>query len=298
MRWYALLQSCVDLIYPPRCVVVGCGSRGAWLCPACLAGISPLPTPRCMVCGDSLDAGGIRDGREADDRLRLLLAVRPGFCLACLRDPPPFRRAVSAGAYARPLRDAIHALKFRGVAAAAPLLGGLAAAAYREAGTDRFGPVPGGMICVMPVPAHPHRTAARGVDHTRRLAEAVAAALGCPLDARTLIRARDTRPQVGLAPDERSRNVEGAFEVRRCVFGATVILVDDVMTTGATTRACAQALAAAGAPAVDVCTVARAVCRHGADWPRRGRLTIIPAPNQPSSMAGDLDLTRRRWRWK
>jgi ComF family protein len=265
MRWHVLFQSCVDLIYPPRCVVVGCGRRGVWLCSTCLSVISPLPVPCCVVCGDGLDALECSDPRRPS-----------GVCRACLRDPPPFRRSVSAGVYEGPLRDAIHALKFRGVAAVAPLLGGLAAAAYREAGTgtELGDPVPDGAICVMPVPAHPRRTAARGVDHTRRLAEAVAAGLGCPLEAHALIRARNTRPQVGLAPDDRRRNVDGAFEVRRCVPGATVILVDDVMTTGATTRACAQALVAAGVRAVDVCTVARAVSGAGRAMPSQA--TVLP----------------------
>lgn len=257
MRWHAFFQSCIDLIYPPRCVVGGCDRRGTWLCPACLAGVAPLPIPRCTVCGDGLDA------------LDCLDPGQTSLCRACLRDPPPFRRTVSAGVYERPLRDAIHALKFRGVAAVAPLLGGLAAAAYREAGTEHIDPISAGAVCVMPVPAHPRRTAARGVDHTRRLAEAVAAALGCPLATHTLIRARDTRPQVGLAPDERRRNVEGAFEVVRRGPRTTVILVDDVMTTGATLRACAGALVAEGVRAIDVCTVARAV--SGASRTGQGR---------------------------
>ncbi len=256
MRLNTLWPAFLDVLFPPRCVVAGCGVRGGWLCAGCLAGIAPLPPVRCPRCGDA--------------------TAGPGPCPGCRRDPPRFDRVVAAGVYTSPLRDAIHALKFHGQAQVAPLLGVLAAAALVEgAGASGqgggfgqgsgIGAVPDRAAgVVVPVPSHPRRTAARGVDHTHCLAAAVARALDLPLAPGVLLRVRDTRPQVGLAPGERRRNVEGAFavaafEVATLGSARCVILVDDVMTTGATTRACAAALAAGGARRVVVCAVARAI---------------------------------------
>jgi len=236
MRWCALWTACLDLIFPPRCVAAGCGAPGRWLCPDCVARIGALPSPRCPRCGDATAA--------------------PGPCRECRADPPPFRRAVAAGVYAGPLRDAIHALKYRGAVAVAPALAGLAADALRVTGLAAD-------ACVVPVPSHPNRVAGRGVDHSRR-ADAVAHALALPLAGGVLVRARDTRPQVGLTPAERHANVAGAFEMVRRLECGTAIVVDDVMTTGATARACAAAVRAAGVRRVEVCTVARAIS-HGAD---------------------------------
>ncbi len=162
---------------------------------------------------------------------------------------PSFDGLITAGLYVSPLRDAIQALKYGGVRPLAPTLARLAAP-----GLAAIAPA-----VVAPVPSHPRRVAARGLDHTRLLAREVAQATDLPWLPDLLVRTRATLPQVGLERAARRANVAGAFRVQARVPTPVVVLVDDVLTTGATASACAEALRAAGAARVVACTVARAV---------------------------------------
>jgi ComF family protein len=226
-----LSDTALDWLFPPRCVVRGCGRRGAWLCAACLAAVRPPPAPLCARCGAPCA------GQACGD-------------CAALR--PAFERAVAAGLYEPPLRDAIQALKYGGVRTLARPLGRLAAVPLRL----RLAPPADALL--VPVPSHHRRAASRGLDHTVLLVAELARSTGTAASLDLLTRPRATRPQVGLTPAGRRANVAGAFAVRGRLDGRTVVLVDDVLTTGATASACAEALAAAGAARVLVCTVARA----------------------------------------
>jgi ComF family protein len=169
--------------------------------------------------------------------------------------PPAFSCARAAGEYEGALRDIVHALKYDGRRSlAAPL-----AALMRESGSDLLLHAD----LVVPVPLHPWRRLRRGFNQ----ADDLAGRLEMPV-CRALWRERATRPQTGLRPAERRRNVRHAFRVsplvrRSRLHGARVVLVDDVRTTGATLDACARALRDAGAHEVVALTAAQA--------PPRGR---------------------------
>jgi ComF family protein len=154
----------------------------------------------------------------------------------------------AAGLFGGPLADAVHAFKYGGRPALARPLGAWLA---------RRAPLPEGAL-VVSVPLARARRVARGYDQAALLADALARAAGRRRAAAALRRVRETPPQVGKTREERARNVARAFEARAAVAGRDVVLVDDVVTTGATADAAAAALRRAGARSVVVVALARA----------------------------------------
>jgi ComF family protein len=209
----------LDGFYPPRCG--GCDRRGTWLCPDCSSLIADAP------------ARG-----EAVARLAAL---------------------VCAGAFAGPLREAVHKLKYEcDTPLAKPLAGFLSGALERDGSwVDSEGEMP----VLVPVPLHPSRQKGRGYNQAVLIARELGALTGWPVRD-GLARVRDTRSQVGLTPEERAANVRDAFEWRDGQPPAFAMLVDDVCTTGATLSECAYALVSAGARRVTAAVVARAVSTH------------------------------------
>ncbi|MCC7019447.1 MAG: ComF family protein [Ardenticatenales bacterium] len=242
----ALAEVWLDCLFPPRCLSPGCSRRGAWICAPCLAGAPALPKRRCAICGDAVLAARA-DARSASPR-----------CRRCLAQPPAFDLAVAPWLHAPPVTDWIHALKYDRRRRVADLAGQCAAAVVRP----HLGPDLARTV-VVPVPTHAERRAERGIDVPARLAAVVAASLGVPVAVDALERVRATPPQVGTSRAERLANVLGAIEARRPVCLEHAVVVDDVLTTGATGEACARALKAAGAKRVVVVTLARAT--HGGD---------------------------------
>ncbi len=237
----SLLSAVFDWLYPPQCIEPTCRQPGAWLCGECLARVCPVPWPTCARCALPL---------RGDQPSRRKMWV----CPRCRADPPPFRHATAAGLYSGVLRRGIHALKFYRNLAVAPELAALAAAEVDRNVADN------GVI--VPVPSHRSRVAERGVDHTAVLANAIGRVLGLPVVADALVRVRRTRLQSGLGAADREVNLLGAISSSRPNVAKTVLLVDDVMTTGATARACAQVLLRSGASTIDVCLIARAPQQH------------------------------------
>lgn len=169
-------------------------------------------------------------------------------CWSSIRPAPQTDNTRAAGIYEGSLRQIIHALKYRGHASLARPLGSLMRTAAAEWLDDAV---------VVPVPLHPWRSLRRGFNQ----ADLLACALGRPV-RRVLRRRRLGRPQAGLHADERRANVADVYVMRRWRRGdipATVVLVDDVLTTGATADACARVLLEAGVQRVRVLTAARAL---------------------------------------
>jgi ComF family protein len=176
-------------------------------------------------------------------------------CPACIRRPPVFASARALGPYRTGSADAnvlartVQCLKYQGHRALAVPLAELLASSYPFA-TDAV---------VVPVPLHPARLRARGFNQALLLARGLARRRGLVLAPRLLRRVRATTEHAGLGAEARRRNVDAAFLVRPepAVADRALVLVDDVLTTGATADACARALLAAGARRVDVFTVGR-----------------------------------------
>jgi ComF family protein len=204
------------------------GAAGDVLCAACDAGLPRLPAPRCPRCALESPLGAV--------------------CGRCLAQPPRYDATIAALGYAFPADTLVHALKFRGELALAPLLGDLLCGLIR--------PQPR-IDHVVPVPLSRQRLRERGYNQSVELARPLAAAARAPLDVDLCERSRDTPPQIGLPWTERGRNVRGAFRCTRSLIGATVAVVDDVMTTGATLDEIAATLKAAGALHVVNWVVAR-----------------------------------------
>jgi ComF family protein len=176
--------------------------------------------------------------------------------------PPAFERAVAYARYEDRMREAIHALKYEGMHPAARRMGAMLAQAVAKLADQ----APRAML-VVPVPLHRSKHAQRGFNQARVLAGHALAALRrshsewrLELAPTTLMRIRATETQAGLSPRGRRMNVRGAFQVTdaETVRGRDVLLVDDILTTGATARAASLALKRTGAKSVWVATLARA----------------------------------------
>lgn len=182
------------------------------------------------------------------------IAVDPEqVCGACLANPPRYNRARAALVYGDVSRELVLGLKYQGRRDGLTTLSAWMAAAGKQLLDEAD--------LIVPVPLHYFRLVRRGFNQSGWLAGALARSSGVRLSVDALARTRATPIQGGLSADGRRRNVQGAFRVRRTrtrlVSGKRVLLVDDVLTTGATAEACALALNRAGAVCVDVITLAR-----------------------------------------
>lgn len=182
------------------------------------------------------------------------IAVGPDqVCAACIARPPRYDRARAALVYGDVSRELVLGLKYQGRRDGLGTLSGWMAAVGR--------PLLDEADLIVPVPLHYLRLVRRGFNQSGWLAAALSRSSGVRLSVDALVRTRATPIQGGLSADGRRRNVQGAFRVRgsrkRLVRGKRILLVDDVLTTGATAEACALALKRAGAICVDVVTLAR-----------------------------------------
>ena len=228
------------------------------ICDACWSSIAPINQPWCERCGDALSTFANRYGGLLCDR--------------CRARPPSFEVARSAGRYEGALRDLLHAFKYRGRRALAQPLG----AWLRAAGAS----VLNDADVVVPVPLHPWRRLWRGFNQ----ADDLARELGLPV-WRGLRRTRHGPPQANLPASRRDANVRAAFAARSPPSPhLIVVLIDDVMTTGATMDECGRALREAGVASVRALTVARAAAAPPRAPPPRRHLSIAPRSPGPSDV--------------
>lgn len=226
----------VDLVLPPLCL--GCDApvtEDQALCAACWKAIHFIERPFCARCGMPFD-----------------LPVEEGtLCAQCLSDPPLYERARSALVYDEASKPLILRFKHADRLHPAPAL-----SAWMARAASDIWPM---ADVIAPVPLHRWRLWRRRYNQAALLAKAIGKKTGLPVCVDLLVRRRATPPQGKLGRKERHENVAGAFALRQNadVAGKRVVLIDDVMTSGATAAACARALLKAGAASVYVVTLAR-----------------------------------------
>jgi len=206
------------------------------LCPSCRELLAPRVGGYCPDCGICY----------ADP------AAPVYSCLACRRSKPPWSGLAFHGTYSGALRELIHRHKFSHDHGLGQLLGHLIRQAWARHALAR-------PDCIVPVPMLPAKVLSRGFNQSVELARMLGQAVGLPPQRTGLRKTRDTLAQSSLGRAGRHRNVAGAFEARESMSGRHVLLVDDVMTTGATLAACSEACLAAGARRVDIFFLGRAV---------------------------------------
>ena len=248
-RWRTMAaeagRRALDLFYPPACLACRAAVNApGTLCTACWRQMRFIERPYCERLGSPF----ARD-------------LGPGLLSPeAMADPPVWARARAVAAFDDgPARRLVYRLKYQDRMEVARPLGQWMARAGLELLEDAD--------LLVPIPLHRRRLAARRFNQAMALAQSVSQFSGVPVDGLALARIKPTPPQVGLSRLQRAANVQGAFQVpdenRSAILGRKLVLVDDVLTSGATTNAAARILLRAGAARVDLLTFARVVTGEG-----------------------------------
>lgn len=211
------------------CYLCGMPSGQELLCRACMDSLPRLPGTPCPQCASPSPHGQL--------------------CGACRRDPPAYDRTLALFAYRSPVEHLVRALKYHGVLAFAPWFARSALTAHERGDYD----------CIIPLPLHPQRLAERGFNQSIEIAAPLAAAWQLPLLRDVCFKDRNIPPQASLPWKARRKNVHGAFRCSSDLAGRKVLVLDDVMTTGATLNEFARVLKLRGAAGVTNLVVARAL---------------------------------------
>ncbi|MBI5131137.1 MAG: ComF family protein [Rhodopseudomonas palustris] len=237
--WSRAAHLALDVALPTLCVACREPVAGDGLCPQCWSQLSFIAPPYC-------------------EKLGIPFVYDPGpgiLSMQAIADPPAYARARAAVRYDEVAKTLVHALKFHDRIDLAPTMGRWMAHAGK--------PLLQGADLLVPVPLHWRRGFSRRYNQSGALARAIGKQANLPVAIEALRRVRPTAHQIGLSRAERAANVQGAFKVpperKAEVQGRHVVLVDDVLTSGATVDACARALLRAKARSVDVLVFARVV---------------------------------------
>ena len=227
------LNNLLNLLFPSKCPV--CQNRSDNylynpLCTSCWKGIERYSGPACGICG--LPA----------------ISIHTTLCESCMKAMPPFARALYYGIYEGALKEAIHLLKFNGVKRLSKPLGLLLLEL----------PLPE-VDGIVPVPMHHKSLKQREFNQTAAIAVHLSKKLRVPLMQDVLKKTKETLPQTDVGRQERLRNLKNAFSASGKITGLDLLLVDDVITTGATVYGCAKALMKGGANSVTVIAIARSM---------------------------------------
>jgi ComF family protein len=240
-----MLRNFINIVYPPRCHICGdflgnddSENQPIFFCRACFSDFSQISSPLCPICGTPF----IADSQEDHT------------CESCLRKRPFYEATYAGYLYRGAIMEAIHQFKYGEKTflsnSLGPLLSQFAKGLCEKSDN----------LLTMPVPLHPKRLRERGFNQSLLLARHVAEDLDTELDFLSLRRVRYTSPQTGLGKEERRKNVRAAFHVENpdAVKGMSILLVDDVATTGNTLNECARVLRKSGCKSVLCLVLARA----------------------------------------
>jgi ComF family protein len=240
--WLRTVRLALDIALPTLCVACREPVDGEGVCAKCWAKLSFIAPPYCP-------------------RLGIPFVYDPGpglLSMEAIADPPAYQRARAAVRYDDVARTLVHALKYQDRTDLAPAMGRWMARAGHE--------LLGEADVLVPVPLHWRRGWSRRYNQSGALARVIERQSGVTVASEALRRVRPTEQQIGLSRSQRASNVQGAFKVasqrQSEIQGRRVILVDDVLTSGATVDACARALLRAKAASVDVLVFARVVDTH------------------------------------
>lgn len=229
-RSHRLLWQAIDWIYPPRCA--GCSTPGFRFCDTCVASVKVIDQEIvCPKCG--------------------VPQSTPEICPECRSFTPAFTAVRSWGLYEGTLREAIHHLKYRSDLGVSEELAKPLSVLLKHLHWQ--------VDLITPVPLSRRRKRSRGYNQASLIARWIAMSNGIPFQPAALVRSKDTISQVGLSGEERRKNVIGAFLAsKEIVNGKSILVIDDVSTTGATMQACALSLEEGGAHQIYGLTLARA----------------------------------------
>lgn len=222
-----LVTRLADTLLPNDCFLCAAPSGPEFLCAACAANLPRMPAECCPICALPTPGGEV--------------------CGACLKKPPHFSATRAVFRYEFPVDQLVQSLKYAHRLATAAFLGRLLEAQLPDHRPD----------LLLPVPLAPQRLTERGFNQAVEIARACARRLALPLETRHVHRRIDTAPQAGLPWKERAKNIRHAFECEIDLSGMSILVIDDVMTTGATLNELAGTLMTHGAARVENLVLAR-----------------------------------------